>query len=710
MQHVVYLAKGAQITDSESVCFVDPPAALYFKGRMPEEIWGIVQATERNLRNVIAKSDRLEVFPYGDPDLLTVRSLMGDHYAWMRFQGFTIRSLESVSIDRDTSSGFPISLKKGEAIKEHDPYFRWYTQTGNRDRPCPIWVANPKMEYLLLEKINDLKIRIFRNPPLDYLLLEKRYFEHQDEALLSFNRRTWSALGFVKEHGGWGSMVQELMWNHRLIGKPRFYYRWDVGEWDKAYGPGLDVEVDRERVHWFSVPLTDDEAEDVRWLRDESGDAYELLPNGEIVVTALSQKSGKYRTSTNNTIGHEFILLHHYVRVCRRLGLVPSDEHARKVMVNYIYSDDMQGATSYPEFVVREELEATYALYGMTVKEFCISEKPEDIHFLGCSNKRWRGSWVPQYNTSRMMFALVFTGGRMSDRERTQRVSGLAHNLAFDDECVDEVVGYAEYLRGLGRWVGAPMITRGDLRGAYLAGSRDTTGPRPNIILQSLHKSTTMNKSSRKLNLDMLIEQKVIERDSKDWLIQMLDPFHDTPITAKGMPDTNLGKSVIQEVQYTQSLKQPASIGNTNNWDTQIVLWPIPRQYTPTVNSLMLTNAPSGALYNGLLKYPGSGINLFPIGGVTAYSVLSGANTYGDSAGTTSPYDVTLGLESSYLNGACRIVGMGIEVDNTTAPLYKQGEVFAYRSPVPPPSDIGGVAMVHAAATFSNEGKKTHNL
>jgi len=213
-----------------------------------------------------------------------------------------------------------------------------------------------------------------------------------------------------------------------------------------------------------------------------------------------------------------------------------------------------------------------------------------------------------------------------------------------------------------------------------------------------------MRRSQRKLNLDMLVQAKVIEPESKAWLTEALDPFHDTPIKTTGMPDTNLSASIVQEVKYTQALKQPASIGGTNNWDTNIVLWPIPRQYTPSASNLCSNVGPTtGFAYDGLLRKGVSGANLFPVGGATAYSVISGNQTYGDTAGTTSTTDVTIGLEQVYLEGNCRIVGMGIEVANTTAPLYRQGQVYGYRQPTPPPGDRAAFVVIETSATMRRE-------
>ncbi len=213
-----------------------------------------------------------------------------------------------------------------------------------------------------------------------------------------------------------------------------------------------------------------------------------------------------------------------------------------------------------------------------------------------------------------------------------------------------------------------------------------------------------MQRTQRKTNLDTLIQQGVIERDSKSWLIEALDPFHDSPIEVSGMPDTNLASSVIQCVKYQQTLRQPASIGNTNNWDCNIVMWPLPVQQAVSSSNVCINTGAGGTVFGPTaFKYGSSGINNFPIGGVTSYSVLTGNQTYGDTAGTTSTTDLTLGLEASYLEGNARVVGMGFEVANSTAELYLQGEVTVYRQPVPSPDTMTSVIMFNTNATEDGE-------
>jgi hypothetical protein len=707
-----------ELGQSESIVQQDPVAANWFRGRLPDlGEFGIVRPTVWNVTQAIAKSDKPEIFPHNHEALPQTRALFRRMYLPYEETGYGLTALDGVEVDPLTSSGFPFRSKKQPAIKEHDPYFRWYTVPGNRDRPMPIYVANPKIEYLDMDAINQGKIRIFRNPPLDYLLLEKMYFQRQTEALMRYPNPTWSALGFVKEGGGWHYFVRGLQGKYHTRGKRRWFIRWDVGSWDKSYGPSLDEEVETERLRFFARPLTEREMYDVSWLAEEACLSLELLPNGQVVSTALSQKSGRFKTSDNNTMGHTFIMIFHYVRMCHKLGIEPNFKHMMQVMVLRLYSDDCQAATDYPEFFQEEDLRETLAMFGMTLKEYVISDDPRSIQFLGASNMWWKDHWVPRYDSKRMIFALVYVGGRMSDRERTQRVAGLAHNVAFDDEAATLVVEFAEELRKQGRWIGHPMITKGDMRVAFNpAGCPDNQGPKETVVLHARIK-TNMNRSSRKASLESLVADKVLTPEGKNWLIEATDPFHDSQITLTGFPDMNVAGSVVQCITKTQTIKKPTACG-AGNWDTNIVMWPMPTQVTTSggppnkPNTYAVTTALTGsnqALEQDTQDLAGA-IQPYPMGGVTAFCVTSGTPTYGSATTSTNEASAcNLSLDTTFLKGNCRVIGMGMEVVNTTAEIYKQGQVTVYRQPNPEPSQKYSATVLQVTGSVAPDHTKWTN-
>jgi len=141
-----------------------------------------------------------------------------------------------------------------------------------------------------------------------------------------------------------------------------------------------------------------------------------------------------------------------------------------------------------------------------------------------------------------------------------------------------------------------------------------------------------------------------------------------------GWPDVETASSVVRCVKQTYTLTTP-SPGTPDNWDAIIANWPWLEQVQ--FGKKACVNNSFGATTDQV-----------PLGGVQVWTPLTGQDL--DLAGTPSPLSVT--LDPSYIQGASRIVGMGIEVQNTTADIYKQGQVLVWRQP----SAAGGSATFNA--------------
>jgi len=177
--------------------------------------------------------------------------------------------------------------------------------------------------------------------------------------------------------------------------------------------------------------------------------------------------------------------------------------------------------------------------------------------------------------------------------------------------------------------------------------------------------------------LDKLIQNDVLTKDGRDWLIAALDPFHDEAFVAKGYPDINNSATIVQCIKQQLVLTVPTALEG-QNWDCHISLLP-----TLSINA----GNPGVRLVINNLAVPttvgaaGSGNYL---GGCSVVSSAVGAQTWDTlaSPASTALTVNNLTVPANYAMGAFRIVGMGFEVTNTTAPLYRQGSVTVYRQPV----------------------------
>lgn len=173
------------------------------------------------------------------------------------------------------------------------------------------------------------------------------------------------------------------------------------------------------------------------------------------------------------------------------------------------------------------------------------------------------------------------------------------------------------------------------------------------------------------------------------WLKACMDPMHDSPISMPaGWPDRNSGKSVVRHIPYNVTIGYPGLVsgGNPNfpvsssapnNWDCHVIL-------NPWLNQINMTQySRTNNVCSGVVIPSTAGVD---IGGLQAFGVVAGADfAYGSPNPNTgtAPLLATLELEETYTVGMGRLVGIGIEVKNTTALNFVQGNVCVWRAPEP---------------------------
>lgn len=156
-----------------------------------------------------------------------------------------------------------------------------------------------------------------------------------------------------------------------------------------------------------------------------------------------------------------------------------------------------------------------------------------------------------------------------------------------------------------------------------------------------------------------------ITEKGKRWLDSALDPFKDLNMPTAGFPDSVVLPSVIETIHDSISVTVPASAG-AGLWDCNIFLdqmySSIP-MYETTFNSTTSAAFSSG---QGATPYTRGGLQVRSGVAGSALGMLSSTGSLAFKADVIPDADI-------------RIVGLGLEIHNTTAELQKQGALITYR-------------------------------
>lgn len=164
--------------------------------------------------------------------------------------------------------------------------------------------------------------------------------------------------------------------------------------------------------------------------------------------------------------------------------------------------------------------------------------------------------------------------------------------------------------------------------------------------------------------LGAAVNRGLLTENGEAAVIAALDPFHDTRIKhQRGWPDLETAPSVNRCIRQSFTVKS-----NADGDNIMIYTWPILNK------NFTERTARRNAVID--LITPGVSTN-FEVGGVTVrhFPDLT------DMTLTAGTHAWTSGLDAEYLDDVCRLTGMGVEVTDVTAEIYKQGTLTAFQMP-----------------------------
>lgn len=181
--------------------------------------------------------------------------------------------------------------------------------------------------------------------------------------------------------------------------------------------------------------------------------------------------------------------------------------------------------------------------------------------------------------------------------------------------------------------------------------------------------------SNAKDFLQTLADNRKITQDGKEWLTLALDPFHDYNKQVAGYPDADCSQTVVSCYQYQQDISAPA--GQAANWDAHVYSGCVAKADTLSVfdlsNDWKKMNEPNPVQQATWFHAPLT-IEKVPVATFPFQPAIPSV---------TPPVVTTLpALDNTDLcSGITRVIGMGFEIHNTTAEIYKQGTITCYRMP-----------------------------
>lgn len=287
---------------------------------------------------------------------------------------------------------------KGEVI--HHPLYRAFweqNETSNTVIPGgKIAIVNVK-EYIAKEKA-----RTFFGCNVNTQVTGTAIYGESSAKFLEIGKSgdSWTYYGWTPFYGGVTRLVSK--WT-KLIEKGLTLSSFDISGWDRLMT--LVTHVNEIRFATTDFSAVDDvfKRKFAVWKAWDEAPAV-LFPHssklGSGVFRAHFQPSGKYDTTTTNSLCHRIIKLYHYYR----LGVEDFDD--------VIYSDDnVSAAPLYANTL--EAWTETYKFFGLDIRDYvCISSVQELplIKFLGFSPVRhWnrRHMFSPAYDPDRIVWSLM---------------------------------------------------------------------------------------------------------------------------------------------------------------------------------------------------------------------------------------------------------------------------------------------------------------
>lgn len=187
--------------------------------------------------------------------------------------------------------------------------------------------------------------------------------------------------------------------------------------------------------------------------------------------------------------------------------------------------------------------------------------------------------------------------------------------------------------------------------------------------------------------INKMIASRQLTPEGADWLTLRMDPYHDFQRPIAGYPDADDFDTVVSVRNYEVNVSKPA--GSAGNWDAHI--FTLPYSYN------------NGSLGTSVASQITESANAYVTGLVNVAKDDAGGPLWLTASPVASGnFSLThVDTFSGVSEGCSRVIGLGIEIIDTTAALYKQGSLTAYKMPTSL-QDVTTAGVLNSAGTMQS--------
>lgn len=621
-------------------------------------------------------------------------------YSWMfrvfgQYMAGEFPSHEEVvsNFDGSTSAGFPYT----QWFKDKASLFESWGTNWLKD----LWVEWLRAPYQGIFK-NFLKEELRKkgkdtrgilSGPLDMVYVMSRFFLNQNKGFYSAYLKTPSAVGISRDGLDWHALFLKLS---------KFPKGASIDY--KKFDSKMAAELMRMIARFRKEVLLEHQA----WAKPYIDLLYDqlidtvCLVNGELLQKGGGNPSGSVNTVVDNTLVNFLITAYSYIK------LYPEHDFEifmRNVMF-FLYGDD-NTYTWDPsiDFSPSRLVDAIRRDFGYEVDASEVVPT-EQLDFLsaifGFHPVAGQVVAVPVFDHERMSCHVMYGPRNTTKHVEFQRIASLRALSCFDPEMVKKLDSWLlAHKNDVSHEDWNSLVPPLDLvRSRYLVPKHKE----PLLIVQGFqalndHAPLSVDMTDRGTwtrDVESKLDRAGLSADGKDWLMLALDPFPDAEHKRTGLPDGQVGRSVVLQYNQMITVTKPPTLGPDANWDCHVCL--IPELMDPVINNKLVYGA--GGNFEGTqvqdtgqfiqVNAPTSGggpaYSAFPWRApLMAVSVPSGTQTmptdgltnwFNPATMAVSGFDLT-----GYVGPQSRVIGMGFEVENVTNELNVQGGVSYYTIP-----------------------------